>query len=415
MVVDEMPELVSVVLCAHNGGATLDAQLESLAAQDYSGRWELVFVDDASTDGTSAVATAWRERLPMRMISLTQRGGLPNARNVAGGASEGDILLFCDQDDVADPGWITALAAASRHAAAFGGFIEEERLNAPEIRGWRYPFTSGALPKAFGIFPFGVGCNCGVRRSVFDAVGGFSPSYSIGGDEVDFFVRVQLAGYQVAFVPDAIMHIRHRSSLRALARQQYRYGVGTALLYRNFRHCAGLRRTSARETLRLGAKIVRGVPGALASRQKTRSMATDGELYVRSACRQHSRSRLVSRVRDQRTNRRVSRRATRPTIARSGSCQAGEASQKRRARPVRGLSWSRRNAQRVTASGTARPRATAGDRKSVTREVVGCRTNNTYLDMVYICSLFKRQCRVRVVGTIQAVGRAAEPSRAVSR
>lgn len=266
------PELITVVLCCHNGMKTLGDQLAALEKQDYTGPWELVFVDDSSTDDSASIAESWSHRLPLRIVPTGQTGrpaGLAAARNIGGNAARGEVLLFCDDDDVADEGWISSFAQAAQESPAFGGFNEEELLNDPGVRGWRYPLTPGRLPIAFGRFPVPVGNNSGVWTSAFREVGGFDPEFSAFGcgEEVDFFWRVQLAGYEVRYVPTAVMHIRHRSNLKALLRQSYRYGFSNAVLYRRFRHL-GLRETSGQDTLGVMARIARGIPKALASPRK---------------------------------------------------------------------------------------------------------------------------------------------------
>ena len=266
------PNLISVVLCCHDGSTTLEDQLSALSSQDYAGGWELVFVDDASTDTSVSIAESWSDRLPIRVIHTAQPGhpvGLASARNVGGNAARGEVLLFCDDDDVADEGWISAMAEAARESAAFGGFNEEDQLNDPSGRQWRYPLTPGRLPIAFGRAAVPVGNNSGVWTSAFREVEGFDPEFSEfgAGEEVDFFWRVQLAGHDVRYVPSAIMHIRHRNSRKALVRQWYRYGLSNALVYRRFRHL-GLPRTSGRKTLEVIARLGRGVPKALASPTK---------------------------------------------------------------------------------------------------------------------------------------------------
>jgi glycosyltransferase involved in cell wall biosynthesis len=268
----DFPNLISVVLCCHNGARTLADQLSALAKQDYTGSWELIFVDDGSTDKSVSIAESWSDRLPIRIVPTGQPGdpvGLASARNIGGNAARGDVLLFCDDDDVADKAWISAFAHSARASAAFGGFNEEDLLNDPSVRGWRYPWTPGRLPIAFGMVQIPVGNNSGVWTSAFREVEGFDAEFSQfgSGEEVDFFWRVQLAGYDVRYVPTAIMHVRHRNSLKALVRQSYRYGLSNAVLYRRFRHL-GLRRTSGRETLAVMARIARGIPGALAVRRK---------------------------------------------------------------------------------------------------------------------------------------------------
>jgi glycosyltransferase involved in cell wall biosynthesis len=263
---------VSVVLCCHNGSRTLAEQLAALAKQDYTRSWELVFVDDRSTDNSVAIAESWSDRLPMRIVSTRPSGppvGLAAARNIGGRAARGEVLLFCDDDDVADPGWISALAEAAESSAAVGGFNEEESLNEPRVREWRYPLTPGRLPIAFGKVQVPVGNNSGVWTSVFLDLGGFEAEFSEfgSGEEVDFFWRVQLAGYEVRYVPTAIMHVRHRASLASLRRQWLGYGLSNAVLYRRFRYL-GIPPTSFTETLGVLTRLARGIPRAIFSERK---------------------------------------------------------------------------------------------------------------------------------------------------
>lgn len=267
-----VPDLISVVLCCHNGERTLADQLSALAKQQYDGNWELVFVADSPTDSSVSIAESWSDRLPMRIVHTSESGdpvGLASARNIGGYAARGEVLLFCDDDDVADEGWIAAFAHAAKDAGAFGGHNEEELLNDPRVRGWRYPWTPGRLPIAFGRAPVPVGNNSGVWTEIFREVGGFDAEFSEfgSGEEVDFFWRAQLAGHEVRYVPGAIMHVRHRNSLKTLARQAYRYGLSSAVLFRRFRHL-GLPRTSGLGTLGAMTRIVRGIPKAIVSQRR---------------------------------------------------------------------------------------------------------------------------------------------------
>jgi len=258
------PKLISVVLCCHNGAKTLSDQLTALSKQTYADAWELIFVNDWSSDDSVAVALSFASQLPIRIVETNEPLGLARARNFGAAAAAGDVLLFCDDDDVADPEWIASYAAAARTTPAFGGHLEEHLLNPPSVQEWRYPVTPGRLPIAFGRVAVPVGCNCGVWASVFRDVGGFTGEFSKfgSGEEIDFFWRVQLAGYELRYVPTAVMHYRHRQTLKELARQSYRYGLGNAVLFRRFRHL-GLQPTSTRTTLNRLAHIFRGMPKAL--------------------------------------------------------------------------------------------------------------------------------------------------------
>jgi teichuronic acid biosynthesis glycosyltransferase TuaG len=96
--------LVSVVMPARNAERFIETAIRSVIDQSHA-RWELVVVDDASTDGTAdRVAAAARADARIRLIRLDQRVGPGPARNVALAGVRGDYVAFLDSDDV----WLPA-------------------------------------------------------------------------------------------------------------------------------------------------------------------------------------------------------------------------------------------------------------------------------------------------------------------
>ena len=93
--------LVSVLLSVHNGARTVNAAVESIRAQTFTG-WELLLVDDASTDGTS-VLLAKLDDERIRIIRNAQNRGLAASLNLAFRASRGELIARMDADDVALP------------------------------------------------------------------------------------------------------------------------------------------------------------------------------------------------------------------------------------------------------------------------------------------------------------------------
>ena len=103
--------LVSVVLPAHNGERYLDEAIESWRNQTYA-RWELVLVDDASTDGTRACAKRWCARdARIRLVRHETKRGLAAGLNTGFAAARGDYLTWTSDDNVARPHMLAALAA----------------------------------------------------------------------------------------------------------------------------------------------------------------------------------------------------------------------------------------------------------------------------------------------------------------
>src|SRR4051794_41093928 len=132
------PQLISVIIPVLNGEPHVGDQLAALAGQSYDGDWELVVADNGSTDRTIEIVESWRPRLPSLTIAdATARRGLNHARNAGASAAHGDLLVFCDADDVANPGWLEAMARAAADADIVGGRLEWETLNDPVVRAWR--------------------------------------------------------------------------------------------------------------------------------------------------------------------------------------------------------------------------------------------------------------------------------------
>ena len=238
------PRLVSVVIPALNAADTIGLQLEALSRQTYDGPWEVIVVDNGSRDGTRAVVESWSGCFPcLLLIEAVDRRGANYARNAGCRASGGDVLLFCDGDDIVDSDWITGMILALRTHDAVGGVIERRSLNDDIALAVRPPRPVDALFDTFGFLPYPLAANCGVRRELWNRIGGFDEKYHHGCDDVEFFWRVQLSGASLGFAPDAMVHYRLRSDIRSIARQAYNYGKSETMLFRTFR-AAGMPRST---------------------------------------------------------------------------------------------------------------------------------------------------------------------------
>ena len=232
-----LPELVSVVIPVHNGAATIDAQLEALAAQDYRRPFEVVVADNNSTDGLRAHLENHRftDRLSLRWIDASGPAGASYARNAGAAAAAGDFLAFCDDDDRAHPQWLTELTAVARRCSAVGGAVETASLNTARTQSWRQMLPP-EMPYEFpGFLRVSPTCNLGVWKDRFDAVGGFDVAYDRGAEDADFTIRIQLAGGVLGHAPRALIGYRLRDTLRGIWDQSVMCGEGDARLYAEYR------------------------------------------------------------------------------------------------------------------------------------------------------------------------------------
>jgi len=260
------PPTLSVVLPCRNGAATIAVQLEALARQSWHGSWELVVVDNGSTDESMQIVERFRDRLPaLRVVDASAKRGIPATLNEGVRASAGRLVVFANDDDEVAEGWLAAMAAALERYDVVGGRLEYDRLNEPwaiEVR--ERPQEAGLLQWGFlDYLPFAAGASLGVRRELHDAVGGFDEAMVPAAEDMDYCWRLQQAGGRIGFAADAVTHYRLRTSLRALFRQGAGYGVGHVLAYRKHR-ARGVPRV--RHPWRRGARgwlgLVRRLPSA---------------------------------------------------------------------------------------------------------------------------------------------------------
>jgi GT2 family glycosyltransferase len=222
---------VSVVVCTHNGARTLRECLDGLMRLRYPS-FEVIVVDDGSTDESAAIAEAY----PVRLVR-TANCGLSAARNTGLHAATGELVAYVDDDTRADEDWLTYLAATFMTTAHAG-------VGGPNVAPPNDHLVGASIGRAPG-GPIHVlvsdleaehipGCNMAFRRRAVEAVGGFDPQFRVAGDDVDLCWRLQAAGQTLGFSPSAMVWHRPRSSIRAFFRQQRGYGRAEALLERKW-------------------------------------------------------------------------------------------------------------------------------------------------------------------------------------
>ena len=268
VVSDDDTITVSVVMPAFNAAKTISRQLDALARQTTEVRWELIVADNGSTDTTAEVVSRWAGTVPaLRVVDASDGRGPSYARNFGARQATGELLLFCDADDVVDPGWIAAMVAAWRGGAdLLGGRLDVETRNDPDVLMWRGPIQDTGLPVAYGFMPYSISANFGCTAEAFRRFNGFDESIlSASGEDVDICWRAQMQGYTLAFVPNAVVAYLFRHDLGGALRQALGYGASIPGLYKAYRD-DGFPRPPLRQQARRIRRHLRKAPMLLQGR-----------------------------------------------------------------------------------------------------------------------------------------------------
>jgi GT2 family glycosyltransferase len=221
---------LSVVIPARNVAPTLPTQLDALAAQLWTGSWEVLIVDNRSTDDTPAIAQHYGARDPrFRLVDAHEGTGVSFVRNRGIEAATSAAIAICDGDDVVGPAWVAAMGEALRTHDCVTGPVDVDLLNPSWLTATRGRFPSDRPRTYLGLFEMIAGGNFGIRRDIWKQVGGFDEEFS-GPEDADFSLRLRQHGVAIHFVPDAVIHYRYRAEPGALWRQGRFYGRGRPLI-----------------------------------------------------------------------------------------------------------------------------------------------------------------------------------------
>ena len=266
---------LSLIIPTHNRSERLIAALESVIRQDLpAADWECVVVSNYSTDDTVARFGDFAARYPgLNLRLVTEDGpGVSYARNRGIAETSAPLLVFIDDDERINPGFLRAYADffdAHPDAVVAGGRIIAEYVTGRPAWLSKYTEMPIANPMDFGdaVRPFPAGRvpgggNMAFRRSAALRYGGFDPSLGrvgrmlIGGEENDFFERLMRGGETCWYVPGAVMwHIIPPEKLTESYFRRLCYNVGVSQRLR-----AGMYRrypkTLLFESLKWGATLL---------------------------------------------------------------------------------------------------------------------------------------------------------------
>jgi glycosyltransferase involved in cell wall biosynthesis len=260
---------LSVILPCFNGASTVAVQLDALTRQHWAGGWELVVVNNGSTDSSMEIVERYRDRLPgLKIVEAyvpgTPRLGVPHSYNVGINAATGDAFVFCEADDEVAPGWLAAMGQALSQHDFVVARLDHRKLNAE----WLHP-RHGEGYQGAGLarldrkphYLMASACGFGMRRQLYEKVGALSTTFPIAHD-AEYCWRAQQAGYTLHFEPNALIHYREKSALKDRFRQGRNWGLDTTRVHQHYQQPLG-RLALLRQLIAIGRSLPAGMRAGL--------------------------------------------------------------------------------------------------------------------------------------------------------
>ena len=224
---------VSIIVPVFNGEKTIEKCIQSLLNLHYpKDKYEIIIVDNNSTDNTRQIV----EKYPVKLLLETKRGSYA-ARNTGIKAAKGDFLAFTDSDCIADENWLKHLIKNfdDDEVGGVGGKVVAYNP-VTFVEQYIAKFSGDLDQETFVRYkkPFIITANAMYKRDVLDKVGLFDESLLSGGD-MDMGWRVFEKGFKIVYEPKAIVYHKHRTTLKGLFFQSFKYAEGHVALFKKYR------------------------------------------------------------------------------------------------------------------------------------------------------------------------------------
>lgn len=228
----------SVIIPVYNRPDEVDELLQSLTKQ-HCKDFEVIVVEDGSAVPCKEVADRYAGRLDIKYFAKPNSGP-GQTRNYGAERSVGEYLIILDSDVILPEGYLDAVETELRASAAdaFGGPDRAHHSFTDIQKAINYSMTSffttggirGGKKKMDKFYPRSF--NMGVRRTVYEALGGFSRMRF--GEDIDFSIRIFKNGYACRLFPDAWVYHKRRTDLKKFFKQVHNSGIARINLYKKY-------------------------------------------------------------------------------------------------------------------------------------------------------------------------------------
>lgn len=216
--------MISIIIPTHNREKYLIRALNSLANQNFSlDDFELVVVDDGSNNKTKDTIQKFNSQLNIKYIRQNHLG-VSQARNLGIKKSRGEIIIFFDDDAIADKNWLKNISQIMKTEDVVTGRVKPIKNNI-----WQYfapHYNQGNKPIKSPVLLEG---NCVIKRKVFEIVGRFDSNLDYGHEGEEFISRARQK-YKIMYYPEMLIYHDYASGLINYFKKQIKFGEKTAYL-----------------------------------------------------------------------------------------------------------------------------------------------------------------------------------------
>jgi glycosyltransferase involved in cell wall biosynthesis len=228
--------IFSVIIPVYNAEETLPDLLNSLKSQEYSSHFEIIIIDDCSTDNSIKIT----QNFDVLLIALENNSGPAVCRNIGAQKAQGDILVFTDSDCQVAETWLSNIEREfhdketeaimgrliiptsnylgdSISALGFpaGGSIGFDKIWRVDINGFTDSLST---------------CNCAIKKDIFEQIEGFDETFPYpGGEDTLLAYAIRQNGYHIKYCPDIIVNHAPRTKFKDFLRWQFRRGISSYL------------------------------------------------------------------------------------------------------------------------------------------------------------------------------------------
>ena len=230
--------LFSIIIPVYNRPQEVDELLESLCTQTFND-FEVVVVEDGSTEKCDTVCEKYASRLALHYFFKPNSGPGPS-RNYGAERSQGEYLIILDSDVIVPDDYLAIVKSEldREPCDAFGGPDRAHPSFTPIQKAINYSMTSffttggirGGKQKLDKFYPRSF--NLGIKKSVFEALGGFAPMRY--GEDIDLSTRIFANGYSCRLFPDAFVYHKRRVKFSAFFRQVKHSGEARVILKKKY-------------------------------------------------------------------------------------------------------------------------------------------------------------------------------------